>query len=103
MISGTAGAGPLTHDVDNIRRLEELGAGAVVMSSIFEEQIEQEERLLESLATTGLDSYSEALTYFPVSASYGIGPERYLEVLHRASRAVDIPVVASLNGITHYG
>ncbi len=98
-----AGAGPLTAEIDNIRRLEDLGAGAVVLPSIFEEQIEQEEQLIERLATAGTDSYPEALTYFPTSASYRIGPERYLKVLHDAANAVDIPVVASLNGITGHG
>jgi dihydroorotate dehydrogenase (fumarate) len=98
-----AGAGPLTAEIDNIRRLEDLGAGAVVLPSIFEEQIEQEEQLIERLAAAGTDSYPEALTYFPASASYTIGPERYLEVLHDAANAVDIPVVASLNGITSQG
>jgi dihydroorotate dehydrogenase (fumarate) len=98
-----AGAGPLTAEIDNIRRLEDLGAGAVVLPSIFEEQIEQEEQLIERLAAAGTDSYPEALTYFPASASYTIGPERYLEVLHDAANAVDIPVVASLNGITSHG
>ena len=98
-----AGAGPLTHDVDNIRRLEDLGVGAVVMPSIFEEQIEQEEHLLDSLAAIGMNSNSEALNYFPVSASYRIGPERYLEVLYRACQDVDIPIVASLNGTTDRG
>src|ERR1700674_4619134 len=98
-----AGASPLTGEVDNIRLLEDLGAGAVVLPSIFEEQIEQEEQLIERLATTGTDSYPEALTYFPATASCAIGPERYLEVLHDAAKAVDIPVVASLNGITGHG
>jgi dihydroorotate dehydrogenase (fumarate) len=98
-----AGASPLTGEVDNIRCLEDLGAGAVVLPSIFEEQIEQEEQLIESLATTGIDSYPEALTYFPAATSYRIGPERYLEVLRHAAEAVDIPVFASLNGITGHG
>ncbi len=70
-----AGASPLTGDVDNIRQLEDLGAGAVVLPSIFEEQIEHENQLIDRLATTGIDSYSEALTYFPAAASYGTDPE----------------------------
>ena len=98
-----AGASPLTREIGNLRRLEDLGVGAVVIPSIFEEQIEAEDQLLESLVETGRDSYAEALTYFPVAASYGIGPERYLEVLRRASKAVDIPVIASLNGTTNRG
>jgi len=98
-----AGASPLTREIGNLRRLEDLGVGAVVMPSVFEEQIEAEDELLESLVATGTDSFAEALTYFPATAAYGIGPERYLEVLRRASNAVEIPVIASLNGITSRG
>jgi dihydroorotate dehydrogenase (fumarate) len=98
-----AGASPLTGEVDNIRRLEDLGAGAVVLPSIFEEQIEQDEQLIEHMGTIGIDSYPEALTYFPGGASYRIGPERYLEVLHQAAKAIGIPIVGSLNGITDHG
>jgi dihydroorotate dehydrogenase (fumarate) len=98
-----AGASPLTGELDNIRRLEDLGAGAVVLPSIFEEQIEQEERLIERLTTTGIESNPEALTYLPSAASYRFDSGRYLETLHRAASAVDIPVVASLNGITDHG
>jgi dihydroorotate dehydrogenase (fumarate) len=98
-----AGAGPLTGKLDNIRQFEDLGAGAVVMPSLFEEQIQQEQQLIERLETTGADSYAEALTYFPTPESYGIGPTAYLETIYRASQCVDIPVVASLNGITDDG
>lgn len=98
-----AGAGPVTGTVDDIRRLEDCGAGAVVMPSIFEEQIHQEQELIDRLSTTGAESYAESLTYFPAPTSYGIGPSRYLETIRRASQAVDIPVMASLNGITDDG
>jgi len=98
-----ASAGPLTSKVDNIRKLEDLGAGAVVLPSLFEEQIQQEQQLIDRLATTGADSYAEALTYFPTVESYNIGPAAYLETIHQAAQAVDIPVVASLNGITDQG
>src|SRR5271169_4435413 len=98
-----ASASPLTGDVDNIRRLEDLGAGAVVLPSIFEEQIEHEEQLIERLTTVGIDSYGEALTYFPAHTAYAIHPERYLDLIRRAVEAVDIPIVASLNGITDRG
>jgi dihydroorotate dehydrogenase (fumarate) len=98
-----AGAGPVTRDLHNIRRLEDFGAAAVVLPSIFEEQIEQEKQLIENMEATGVDSYPEALTYFPPSESYGVGPTQYLETLYRASKAVDIPVVASLNGTTDRG
>ena len=95
-----AGAGPVTGKLDNIRQLEDMGAGAVVLPSLFEEQIQQEQQLIDRLATIGAESNAEALTYFPAPESYGIGPAAYLETIHRASQAVDIPVVASLNGIT---
>jgi dihydroorotate dehydrogenase (fumarate) len=98
-----AGASPLTGEVDNIRRLEDLGAGAVVLPSIFEEQIERDEQLIEHMGTIGVDSYPEALTYFPAAASYRIGPAHYLDVLHHAAAATDIPIVGSLNGITDHG
>ena len=98
-----AGASPLTGEVDNIRLLEDLGAGAVVLPSIFEEQIEHEERQIERLVAIAADSYSEALTYFPAPGSYRVGPERYLEILYRAAKAVHIPIVASLNGTTASG
>ncbi len=98
-----AGAGPLTGSFDNIRRLEDFGAGAVVLPSIFEEQIEQERELIDRLATTGAESYAESLTYFPAPESYGIGPIRYLETLRQAATSVAIPIVASLNGITDQG
>jgi dihydroorotate dehydrogenase (fumarate) len=98
-----AGAGPVTRELRNIRRLEDLGAGAVVLPSIFEEQIESEKRLIENMEAVGIDSYPEALTYFPPAESYGVGPSQYLETLYRATRAVEIPVIASLNGTTDCG
>ncbi|HUA78694.1 MAG TPA: dihydroorotate dehydrogenase-like protein [Acetobacteraceae bacterium] len=98
-----ASAGPLNGELDTIRRLEDLGAGAVVLPSIFQEQIEREERVIEELITAGIDSYSEALSYFPAQAAYAMDPERYLDFVRRAIKAVDIPVIASLNGVTDHG
>jgi dihydroorotate dehydrogenase (fumarate) len=98
-----AGAGPLTGDLDNIRRLEDFGAGAIVMPSIFEEQIERDEQLIEDMDAIGANSYPEALTYFPPLSSYRARPGNYLEVLRRAATAVEIPIVASLNGTTDRG
>src|SRR5208337_271293 len=92
-----AGAGPLTGELDTIRRLEDLGAGAVVLPSIFEEQIEQERELFDHMDAIGANRYPEALTYFPAPPAYPVGPERYLELIRRAGTAVDIPIVASLN------
>jgi dihydroorotate dehydrogenase (fumarate) len=98
-----ASAGPLTGELANIRRLEDLGAGAVVMPSIFEEQIEHEHRLLETFDEFSANSNAEALTYFPPPQPYRIGPDRYLDVIHKAVAAVRIPVIASLNGTTDHG
>jgi dihydroorotate dehydrogenase (fumarate) len=98
-----AGAGPLNGELDNIRRLEDLGAAAVVLPSIFEEQLEHEQRLMDRLTTVGIDSYGEALTYFPAQGIDAVDPERYLNLVRRAVQAVDIPIVASLNGITDRG
>ena len=98
-----AGAGPLTAELDNIRRLEDAGVGAVVLPSIFEEQIRQEQNLIDVFTNAGVDSYAEALSYFPAQAVYAMDPERYVDLVQRAVEAVDIPVVASLNGVTDQG
>lgn len=98
-----ASASPLNADLDNIRRLEELGAGAVVLPSIFEEQIEREQEIIDVLVTEGIDSYGEALSYFPSTASFAFNTDRYIEVVHAAAKAVKIPIIASLNGTTDYG
>ena len=98
-----AGAGPLTAELDNIRRLEDAGVGAVVLPSIFEEQIRQEQNLIDVFTNAGVDSYAEALSYFPAQAVYAMDPERYVDLVQRAVETVDIPVVASLNGVTDQG
>lgn len=98
-----AGAGPLNGELDNIRRLEDCGAAAIVLPSIFEEQVEHEQQVIEELTAAGGDSYAEALSYFPAQAAYAIGPDRYLDLVRRARAAVAIPVIASFNGMTHRG
>jgi dihydroorotate dehydrogenase (fumarate) len=98
-----AGAGPLSAELDDIRRLEDYGAAAVVLPSIFEEQIEREQQLIEDLTSLGTDSYPEALTYFPAQTAYAVDPGRYLDLVHRAAETVEIPIIASLNGITDHG
>jgi dihydroorotate dehydrogenase (fumarate) len=98
-----ASASPLNGKLDNIRRLEDMGAGAVVLPSIFEEQINREHELFDALMTTGIDTYGEALTYFPSQAAHALDTERYVEVIAAAAAAVDIPVIASLNGTTDHG
>ena len=91
---------PLCEDVDNIRKMEDAGAAAIVLHSLFEEQITLESSKLDRFLTLGTDSYSEALTYFPDMNDYNMGPDGYLEHLHRAKAAVDIPIIASLNGVS---
>jgi dihydroorotate dehydrogenase (fumarate) len=98
-----ASASPLNGKLDNIRRLEDCGAAAVVLPSIFEEQIAREQEIFDALMTTGIDTYGEALTYFPAQTAYAIDTDRYIEVIEAATAAVDIPVIASLNGITDHG
>jgi dihydroorotate dehydrogenase (fumarate) len=94
---------PLCEDLDAIRRAEDAGAGAVVLHSLFEEQIEIERHDLDRHLTHGTHSVAEALTYFPAMTGDERGPERYLEHLRRAKAAVDIPVIASLNGVSAGG
>ncbi len=98
-----ASASPLNSHIDILRRLEEYGAGAVVLPSIFEEQIIAERQAFELSTEVAASGFAEAQTYFPTSAGYGFGPERYLDIVRRAKEAVEIPVIASLNCITTEG
>jgi dihydroorotate dehydrogenase (fumarate) len=91
-------AGPLSEDIDNIKMMEDAGAAAVVLYSLFEEQIEHEELEIFKRTNTPKESYAEALDYFPEAFDFKTGPEEYLEHLRKAKEAVDIPVIASLNG-----
>jgi dihydroorotate dehydrogenase (fumarate) len=96
-------ASPLTEDVDNIRRLEDAGTSAIVMHSIFEEQITMEGRQLDHYLEYGTESFGEALSYFPVLESYKNGPEEYLEMVAAAKKAVGVPIIGSLNGVSTGG
>lgn len=98
-----ASSSPLNLDIANIRMLEDHGAAAVVLPSIFEEQIEQEMADIDRYAMAGAESFPEALSYFPSSAIHHAGSARYLELVRTACEAVDIPVIASLNGVTDAG
>ena len=98
-----ASAGPLCEDVGNIRRMEDAGAAAVVLPSLFEEQITLESDYLDHHLSHGTESYAESLTYFPDMADYNLGPDAYLEHLRRAKAAVRIPVIGSLNGVSTGG
>ncbi|MDM9581545.1 MULTISPECIES: dihydroorotate dehydrogenase-like protein [unclassified Nostoc] len=91
-------ASPLSEDIDNIQRMEDAGAAAVVMHSLFEEQLHLERYELHHHLTHGTESFPEALTYFPDSINFRVGPETYLEHIYKAKQKVGIPIIASLNG-----
>lgn len=93
-------AGPLSHSLDSMKRLEDAGAAAIVMYSLFEEQIAHEMAELYHYLSFGTDSFAESLTYFPDLKQYNLIPDEYVELLHRAKQSLDIPVIGSLNGIT---
>jgi dihydroorotate dehydrogenase (fumarate) len=95
-----ASASPLSREVEGIRRLEDAGASAVVLYSLFEEQLRQEELDLEYHLAAGTESFAESLTYFPQPSEFHTGPEGYLEHIRKAKQAVGIPIIASLNGST---
>lgn len=98
-----AAASPLSNTVGGIRRLADAGVGAVVLYSLFEEQLRREAARTAALADAGTESFPEALTYLPPAAGEEPGPRQYLNLLGRAVAAVDIPVIASLNGVTPGG
>jgi len=95
-----ASASPLSHELDGIRRLEDARASAVVLYSLFQEQLRQEQAELEHHLSAGSQSFAESLTYFPKAGEFRTGPEEYLRHIHRAKEAVDIPIIASLNAAT---
>ena len=98
-----SGAGPMADDLDTVRRLEDAGAAAIVMRSLFEEQIALEEATTFSATETHGYSNGEAESYFPPADAFAIGPHEYLEHLRRIKNAVRVPVIGSLNGITPGG
>ncbi len=91
-------AGPLSEDISNIKLMEDTGAAAIVLYSLFEEQIENESLELNYYTTVHNESYAEATTYFPEPFGFKTGPDEYLEHIRKAKEAVDIPIIASLNG-----
>ena len=96
-------ASPLCDDLDNLKRLEDAGAGAVVLPSLFEEQLRADRAEMAERLEQGTESFAEALTYFPEPSEFKVGPETYLEHIHAAKSALKIPVIASLNGSTPGG
>jgi dihydroorotate dehydrogenase (fumarate) len=98
-----AGASPIAHDLDLVRRVEDAGAAAIVMHSLFEEQITREELGMIHHMLVHDDAHAEAMSYFPSVTQYPFGPDRYLDQLRAIKAAVAIPVIASLNGTTPEG
>jgi dihydroorotate dehydrogenase (fumarate) len=96
-------ASPLARDLDGVRRLEDAGAAAVVLPSLFEEQIAGESHQIDHFLSYGTESFPEALTYFPEMETYNAGPDGYLGLIHHAKQALNIPVIASLNGVSRGG
>jgi dihydroorotate dehydrogenase (fumarate) len=93
-------ASPLAQEISNIRRLEDAGASAVVLSSLFEEQLRLETLELDQRLSAGTESFAEAATFFPEPSEFQLGPEEYLKHIAKAKAAVDVPIIASLNGST---
>ena len=98
-----ASASPLSYTLDGVRRLADAGVGAIVLFSLFEEQLREEAARTARLVDGPADSFPEALDYVPAIAKEDAGPRRYLSLLERAAAAVDVPVIASLNGVTPGG
>lgn len=94
---------PLSKELDTLKSLEDAGASAVVLHSLFEEQIAYEEQEYNYFTTYGTESYAEALTYFPKQNEYYLGPEEYLEHIQKAKKSLGIPVIGSLNGVSSSG
>src|SRR6476659_6150921 len=94
-----AGASPLADDLDGVKRLEDAGAAAIVLRSLFEEQITREQLSeFDNLERHG-ESFAEAASYFPTPDAFALGPFEYLNHLRRAKEAAGIPIIASLNGV----
>lgn len=98
-----ASPSPMTGKLENLKRLEDAGIGAVVLPSLFEEQIEHDERQLDALEDFGSESFGEALDYFPPLSGYNTGTDNYLELIRDAKSSLKIPVIGSLNGTTTGG
>jgi dihydroorotate dehydrogenase (fumarate) len=98
-----AGASPLVDDMGMVRRLEDAGVSAIVMHSLFEEQITREEQGTILDMELSSNSSAEAISYFPKADEFRLGPEKYLEQVRRIKEAVSVPVIASLNGTTGAG
>jgi dihydroorotate dehydrogenase (fumarate) len=97
------GASPISHDVDKARRLADAGASAIVMYSLFEEQIVREQLAINRALDEPAEAFAEATSYLPEPEGLSIGPDRYLEQIRKLKRALPIPLIASLNGVSEGG
>jgi dihydroorotate dehydrogenase (fumarate) len=98
-----ASSSPLSKRVDTVKKMEDAGISAVVMYSLFEEQITHESKALNHFLELGTNSFAEAITYFPDLEKYNIGPEEYLDLIQKIKKSVSMPVIGSLNGISSGG
>ncbi len=98
-----ASSSPLSEKVENVKRLEEAGVSAIVMYSLFEEQITHESLELDYFLNQGTETFAESLTYFPNMGKYSLAPDKYIERLEKTKKAVNIPVLGSLNGVSTGG
>ena len=98
-----ASASPYSKKVEKAKELADAGIGAIVMHSLFEEQINHESRALDHFLNQGTESFAEALTYFPEMDHYDVGPEKYLKLIGELKKSLPIPVIASLNGVSSGG
>ena len=98
-----ASAGPISTTIDGMKKLEDGGAAAIVMFSLFEEQIRRENESFDHYLEANTERFAESLSFFPAVEDYHVGPESYLSLIRMASEALDIPIIASLNGVTNEG
>lgn len=96
-------ASPMSKDLGTIKRMEDAGASAIVMYSLFEEQITHEQRELDHFLMQGAESYQEAMSYFPATEDFNLGPDEYLEHIRQAKEQTAIPIIGSLNGVSAGG
>ena len=98
-----ASASPLSMTLSSLRSLEDAGAAAIVMHSLFEEQIHQESHQLDHYLSYGVNSFAEALDYFPDLDRYNVGSDAYMNLIYKAKQSIDVPIIGSLNGVSHGG
>jgi dihydroorotate dehydrogenase (fumarate) len=98
-----ASASPLSKKLENIKKMEDADLSAVVLYSLFEEEIQHESLELNYFLDRGTESFAEAITYFPDLDNYNLGKDKYLDMIRKAKESVDIPVIGSLNGVSNGG